>query len=97
MLQASEAVKLLEEAKKTPDYSKIDVSKYLSTIEDSIKANASACIRHVTVILKMDSADRFDEANAILYHLTKAGYKAEYTHPRCMGDEGLKFTFTIDF
>lgn len=97
MLQASEAVKLLEEAKKTPDYSKIDVSKYLSKIEDYIKSWASIGMRHGNVYLPLNAANHSEEAAAILYNLKNAGYDATYTHPRCMNGEGLVYTFTIEF
>jgi len=97
MLQATDAVKLFEEANKEPDYSAVNVDKFLNKLEGYITSWAKSGIRQGKVMLKLDRVDCDKQAGAILFRLEEAGYKATYTYPKSMGDDRFNYTFSISF
>ena len=97
MIQAAEAVELFEESKKEPDYSLVNVDKFLGKLEGYIKSWAKSGIRKGKVMLTLDRVDCDKQAGAILFRLKEAGYEATYTYPKSMGDDRFNYTFTISF
>lgn len=97
MIQAADAVKLLEEANKEPDYSAVNVDSFLDKLEGYITSWAKSGIRQGNVMLILDRVDHVKQADAILFRLKEAGYDATYYHPKSMGDDRLNYTFTICF
>lgn len=93
MLSAAEAYKMSQEEDQA--YKTLDVSQYLTVIEQQI-VSATKHHNEVTLVrLRLAEPNRYDIAQAILYQLRQAGYEATYEHSRAMGEEGLYYNFTI--
>ena len=95
MLSAAEAYKMSQKGDQA--YKNLDVSQYLSVIEQQIVNATKYHDECVQFRLRLAEANRSEIAMAIQYQLQQAGYDATYTHSRAMGEEGLYYNFTIDW
>lgn len=95
MLSAAEAHKMSQEDNQA--YKNLDVSQYLTVIEQQIVNATKHNDEYAHVRLRLAETNRSDIAQAILYQLKQAGYDATYTHSRAMGEEGLYYNFTVDW